>query len=281
MKKVNPGQKLRIPASTYNAFIDAAVAHQKRAHDVSASDAVRTPSATALVRNDTGVAQGRFAVLGIAGFIIEPADNLDGFHERTALVGVAPIAAGSEGVGELHTEDSFAILAEPLDDGEIGRAWIHGAAPVLVDVDDESHRYAKLVHGETGHLITAESGPVVILWREATDVVPVWAVVRWGSANAGQMAFPVNLVQVGGTQGTDSTAASWTYDVFGLDDAVAALVEDAAPTTSPHQWRRPTLGEMSQATFGYAHWQSDGEGGRELVLGWINEVPLVAACPEP
>ena len=72
--------------------------------------------------------------------------------------------------------------------------------------------------------------------------------------------------------GGNTAPASWTYDVHDVESG-ALLAEDLSPVAAPHQWRRPASGAMEAATFGYAHFQDDGEGGRELVLGWINEVP--------
>jgi len=84
--------------------------------------------------------------------------------------------------------------------------------------------------------------------------------------------FPVELSQVGGDAGGESAPASWTYDVRGVESG-ALLAGDINPVAAPHQWRRPATGAMEAATFGYAHFQDDGAGGRELVLGWINEAP--------
>jgi hypothetical protein len=63
--------------------------------------------------------------------------------------------------------------------------------------------------------------------------------------------IPVKLVQVGGSQGTATAAASWTYDVkdFDTNDTLASGVN---PVSSPHQYKRPSVGQMIKATFGYA-----------------------------
>jgi predicted AAA+ superfamily ATPase len=52
------------------------------------------------------------------------------------------------------------------------------------------------------------------------------------------------------------------------------LASGVDPTASPHKWQRPSVGYIIPATFGYAHWDADGQ----LVLGWINEVPDQEAC---
>jgi hypothetical protein len=76
---------------------------------------------------------------------------------------------------------------------------------------------------------------------------------------------------VSGKQGDNESVASWTYKVTDvLTDNV--LEEDINPTTSPHQWKRPTIGAFTAATFGYAHYDNN------LVVGWINEVPETTTC---
>jgi len=48
------------------------------------------------------------------------------------------------------------------------------------------------------------------------------------------------------------------------------------PTADPHKWKRPSVGWMNPATFGYAHYNGDGD----LVLGWINEMVDQEPCEE-
>jgi hypothetical protein len=84
--------------------------------------------------------------------------------------------------------------------------------------------------------------------------------------------IPVKLVQVGGAQGTATAAATWTYDVKDIqsDDTLASGIN---PVSSPHQYKRPSVGQMIKATFGYAHYDDE-----DLVLGWINEVADQETC---
>jgi hypothetical protein len=77
--------------------------------------------------------------------------------------------------------------------------------------------------------------------------------------------MPVDVSQVGGSQGTDSTAATWTYDVTAEDGAT--LLSGVSP-----QNQRPTAGEVKAASHGYVHYELVG-GTPTLTLGWVNEVP--------
>ena len=95
-------------------------------------------------------------------------------------------------------------------------------------------------------------------------------------ATGGGRVIPVVLEQVGGSQGDNEDPASWTYDVKDFYDTGLVLLEAVNPTSSPHKWKRPSVGQMTEATFGYAHYDAEGE----LVIGWINEVAEQEACEE-
>jgi hypothetical protein len=86
--------------------------------------------------------------------------------------------------------------------------------------------------------------------------------------------FPVALSQVGGSQGTTTTAAGWTYDVTNAlsGNALGSAID---PSASPHKWQRPTVGPMQKATLGYAHYASG-----DLVIGWTNEALHSEACTD-
>jgi hypothetical protein len=91
LKKVQRGQTLRIPASAYNAFIDAAADYRQRTLGIAGQYKPRdTRGGVILVRNDTGSAQAQFAVLGIGEIVIAPDDNEAEFRNRIVLAGVAP-----------------------------------------------------------------------------------------------------------------------------------------------------------------------------------------------
>jgi len=87
-----------------------------------------------------------------------------------------------------------------------------------------------------------------------------------------QHVFPITLSQTGGSQGTNSTAASWTYTVT---HAISGkeLATGVNPVSSPHTYNRPSSGQLSTADAGYAHYD-----GADLVIGYINERPGPGAC---
>ena len=87
-----------------------------------------------LVRNDSGSNQNRMAVLGVEAPIIDPSANEEEFRRRVALSCVAPEEGTHEG--------RFVVLAEPIANGKIGRAYAAGVCPVKIDVPDEEHEGA-------------------------------------------------------------------------------------------------------------------------------------------
>src|SRR5262245_46284476 len=91
LRKVQDGQRIRIPAAAYNAFVDAANDFKRRS-----TSSGREPETALrdrnvlLIRNDSGEPRERFDVLGIDRPIFSPTDNLEEFKNRPSMVGVAP-----------------------------------------------------------------------------------------------------------------------------------------------------------------------------------------------
>lgn len=135
---------------------------------------------TILIRNDTGGALSRFNAVGIGGVVFDPSTYLATFQSKITLTGAVPAIA-------THTSGRFAVCAQPILSGKIGKAWVSGVCPALINVTDEMHEYADIADGITGYLASAESGPCVILWKES-GTGQKWAVVRFGSSAGGGSA---------------------------------------------------------------------------------------------
>jgi hypothetical protein len=177
LAKVSPGQPLRIPAETFNAFVDAAVAFQATRTSRQAEGGTNLPTAGIVtVRNDSGADQDRFAVLGIGSPLILPTENAAAFQERVAVALVTPDQ-------DAHS-DRICILQEPIAAGKLGRGLILGITPVRLDVQAEDDRVAAVVTGETATLKTGSTGAARILWKEA-GTGEVWGIVQIPSGGAG------------------------------------------------------------------------------------------------
>lgn len=221
MKKVLPGQKLRIPASTFNTIIDAAEDFQRRQIN-QGSDAIQgfASSGVITVRNQSGSFLDQFNVLGLTSVLITPSQNELEFYSRWAMNTETP-ADGDE--------QAFCVLQEPIDNGAMGKALIVGVTPVLMKrASGETSDYAGIDSGQT-YLRSGNEG-AQILWEEtvADDVLHL-AVVRLphfksgGSGNATvRVASTANLTP------TSTTATTLTFgsaqSVDGVTPAVGELV---------------------------------------------------------
>jgi hypothetical protein len=175
-KKVQTGDKLRIPAAAYNAFIDSAHDFQDRQRNQGRTpQAAYRTSGIVLVKNASGADQDRFAVLGVDAPIYTPEDNLDSFKNKVALVGVVPTVQDHYG--------RFVVLLEPLKAGAIGMAYGAGVCPVKITIpdDEQTYQFADVNDGSTGTLLAAPLGAAFILWKEDDEATgEMWAVVRIG-----------------------------------------------------------------------------------------------------
>ena len=278
MKKVQSGQPLVIPAGAYNAFIDTALDFRQRTtHLGQGQQPAFAQASLVLVRNDSGSDLGRSEILGIDAPVIHPVDNEEAFKNRVAVSGITPVHAPPAYAP--RDKDShvgrFVVLAEPVKSGKIGRAFAAGVCPVKIDVEAQYGPpcFVEIADGISSHLKLNPRGSATILWLEGGGVYPglQWALVRLGNPPPSRSVIQVTLSQVGGTQGDGENPATWTYDVA---DALSgeSLGSAVNPVANPHHWRRPVVGAMTKAGFGYAHFQDYGTGVWVLVLGWINEV---------
>ena len=216
MRKVISGEPLRIPAPTYNTFIDAANDFLARRHNIAVPRPAENDSELVLVQNASGSDVDRFGVLGISDIVISPTDNPTGFGNQVALVGVTPDADDHEG--------RFVIVAAPIADGRIGLARVHGVSWVQVDVTDAGHQYAEVKDGDATMLASGETGSAQILWKESGTGTK-WAVVRFpfraAAVNLYERFFDDNSIDDSLT-----SLSSSNPDATGLGDAYLSFTYD-------------------------------------------------------
>ena len=243
LKKVRRGDPLRIPAATFNAFVDAAADFRKRQQGVSREAIPGVRQATIIpIRNGTGDDLDRFDVVGIATPIIDPADNGDEFKSRAMAVGVKPQVPTHRG--------RFAVMLEPVKDGAVAMGCVSGVIPCRINVDEESHQRADVEHEEL-KLLTGHHGSAEILWKEPGKGLK-WAVLKIGLAVPLAVTFDVVLKQVEGYAGINCQQdCSYKYDLFDLHTA-EKLNEDKDPQTPIRP--RPAQTQMTAATRGTAYW---------------------------
>jgi len=217
LKKVQPGQRMVIPAQTFNTFIDAARDYLQRRQN-QGGDPLAEPrqAGVILVRNDTGEDRALFDILGLDGPVYGPEDNEEGFKFRYALKGVASTAADHAG--------NFAICLEPIADGKIGRCLVQGVTPVKLNVLRDDHGFADVV--DDGRLSTAPEGAAQVLWKEDGTGEDKWALVRvaeappqapfWAEITAdGGGAYEWVEVEWGGAGGSQHKSGGRSSDTHG------------------------------------------------------------------
>ena len=179
LAKVQRGDPLIIRASTFNAMIDAAIAHRRGRLGVGRTATRHAgQSVVVKIKNNSGAARSRFDVLGIDGPLFDPATYPDSYKQQVSLKGITPAADTHEG--------NFAILLEPLAAGGIGRAAIAGMTIVKVNVPDEAaeaYDYAEIADATTGYLAKSETGSARVVTIESGTGTK-WAVVNL-AANSG------------------------------------------------------------------------------------------------
>ena len=90
-KKVQRGEPLRIPAETFNTFIDAAKDFRQRTQNRGQSSLANfADSGIVPVKNASGGDRDRYDVLGIERPIFLPSENLLSFTNQLAVIGVTP-----------------------------------------------------------------------------------------------------------------------------------------------------------------------------------------------
>jgi len=210
-QKAKAGDPLRIPATAYNAFIDAARHAQGHEPDIGAGPpGAPRPAGTVTVKNDSGLNVVRFGVLGVTGLLYGPDDSLDGFKNRPVLLGDTPTADHA---------GAFVVLLQPLTSGGIGLGVVAGVVIVKVNVTDAEHEYADVEDGSAVRLASAVVGSAQILWAEG-GTGEQWAVVRLsGPPRLGTADSPVTILPEDYETETAQSDA-WDRDDQGETDGV-------------------------------------------------------------
>ena len=184
MEKVTAGSPLRIPAATFNSFIDAAQAVK----DMQAKTSVQkknTNSGLIVIENNSGGDLEAYDILGIDDPITTPTTDEDRFCEYVAFGGSTP--------DETKHIAKWALLLEPVASGEVGRAAVNGVFPAKINVIDEDHTHAEMSDGSST-LDSSPSGAAQIIWKES-GTGEKWATIRidGGLGQLAEITEPVNM----------------------------------------------------------------------------------------
>jgi len=174
LKKVLPGQALSIPAQAYNAFVDAALAHRGvGAHGPQVPERTYSrPPGLVRVRNMSGVDLPRFSPIGVSNVAISPTASLANFQNTPIFHGFQPVSSQYRG--------KFAVLQEPLANGDLGDAVLSGITVSPISVQHTTHDRADVDASGGSLLVTSYYGAAEILYAESGTGTK-WAVLRLGS----------------------------------------------------------------------------------------------------
>lgn len=269
-KKVQSGDPLVIPASAYNAFVDAAEAHRRSRRVLRQPPTDdRRPAEVVLVRNSSGSDVGRFGILGIDGVVIGPDINEAEFASHWALDGDTPTASDHRG--------RFVVTLEPIATGKIGRATVRGVVPVNLSLTNDTDRFADVKDSDATQLQSCAWGSAEILWVDSAGTSGL-GLVRLGSMPIG--LFPVRVWKDGGAIGSKTAPCTATYTVRTTDATGPATGGIALGTALTPQRRRPNPGKMDcpsdsgSGEIGQGFYAADGT----FCLWDANETLSTKAC---
>lgn len=157
-RKVQSGDRLRIPAITWNNILDVVRSLQMNLAKIGAGQPTSSidPRLTVYVRNSTGVDLIKnYNVLRIVDTVYNHADKPNDSNRQIALDGFTPNSS----------DNAIVITQGPVNQDKLERACISGVTLCRVLMNDSSHEWANPVNGETEYLESANTGQARILWH--------------------------------------------------------------------------------------------------------------------
>jgi len=203
--KAQPGEKLKIHATTWNQVVDLVKPGAAAAPGEEFS--YRRTNFRVYCQNKTSGTVPQWGVLHIDGVLPTPSGSTgtatEGFQSSPAVIGKTPTGT---------TNGSFVIAVEPIGADKLGMAAIDGVVQCKLDVTDASHRFATPKPGSTTELKTASSGEAAILWKESGTGTGKWGLVRIGAGSGGG----VKVGKITGTWNKGGTQTVWEYTGAGV-----------------------------------------------------------------
>jgi hypothetical protein len=224
-------------ADTMNLMRQAAQAHAMSRHRRGGQPKLRPLlPGQVWIKNASGADRDRFNVLGLSNGVgnvsFDPtASQLDQFQAWPVLSG-----------GEPSDFLPFAVLLEPVPDGEIGRACISGVQCVKVNINEKGHRYAvpSVTNGSGGtssgdyaYLRSADCGAQIVWRPDATGIqwcyvavgaytddffAKITSVNDWGSTGSHRKSYGFEEVyKTGSAYGNwSSLSGGWSGTAYNL-----------------------------------------------------------------
>lgn len=188
-KKVKNGDDLLMSSRAYNSFIGNSNALSARSINKTSPRTILTPQASVVMaKNDSGVDQDRFSILGIEAPPILPSVNVLDFVNKKTFSGIAPLEA--DHIGRIM------ITQKGIRAGDMGPAIVSGATPCRLRMTDPAAdvRFAEIIDGDSTALKPATSGSIAVLWHVAAATGDEWCIVNLGGGGgAGGGAITIKI----------------------------------------------------------------------------------------
>jgi hypothetical protein len=291
MQKVAVGEKFKVKANTWNAFIDAAEYHKNHQLQLGA-ESLRNNSKSGiiLVRNDSVSLLEQFMPVILDDLIIQPDDE----EKEQEFKSRVPVFSG-EKVSADNKDKPFAILQVPLESEKIGKALLQGITPAKINIGNESHQYAKL---DASELVSCSNGIGRILWKES-GTGEKWCLLQLGGGGSGGNNYSgffrltadednENTIKV--VDGTDTLGDNCGIFVSGIDKITvpekslaitgesyiifeAVYAEEKWTTEIKEQNSFPEFtAEKFTALLGVVKWNSEENVMGEIIQIWNNGI---------
>jgi hypothetical protein len=186
-----------------------------------------------LIKNNTGGDLARFQPVMLASPVTDPTANEPEFFRSAAFF------ADQVAYNDLQP-GRFALLLESVSDGNYARAAIVGTHGIIIQVNDETHMFARCVESSST-LESVPSGAIPIIWKEAgtglkraiVSVMPsvlttVLAVIT-GSTTAGprRWSYAWSEGELDGTRvvpAADGRSSAFDGSAFNINETANASV---------------------------------------------------------
>lgn len=173
LQRLSPGQKLKgISSRFYNVLVD--VVQEKISSDAFMSNGMSNLRQAIQIYNTTGTDLDQFAIVGLGDVSVIPVDDEVQFRDEQSFIADSPTAAGR-----------FAIIQDPIPDGDIGRGLLFGISKVQVSVTNTAHPYATPIDGDVVKMDSGFVGKAAILWTDDIPATAVSATILTGSGAPG------------------------------------------------------------------------------------------------
>lgn len=201
--KVNSGDSLTIPASTWNGLMDLLAEGRGggRGSRTPVAPNAQLNTGTVLVCNQSGAPIERFDAIAIDAPVVTPAGNADEFQRRIVLRAITPT---KDHVGR------WGISQASIPAGGWGIAVVSGISIAWVHLANIAHTHVEAADGPV--LSSAEAGTAQILWVDggvgtATSTGEQWAIVRIGAAGGDGGLW----IKITGSSAIGGRTNAWRY----------------------------------------------------------------------